>query len=71
MAKARVENPPKFNFPDDFRDISPFLGQCDATDSKGRYLHWSQFKWRVEKENAENLWKAVRFKRMTQYKHIG
>ncbi|WP_278383396.1 Fic family protein [Alteromonas mediterranea] len=71
MAKARVENPPKFNFPDDFRDISPFLGQCDATDSKGRYLHWSQFKWRVEKEDAENLWKAVKFKRMTQYKQIG
>lgn len=71
MAKARVEKAPVFNFPDDLKIISPFLKDCDVTDSDGRYLHWSQFKWRVDKKDAESLWKAVKFKRMSQYKSIG
>ncbi|OFC72704.1 Fic family protein [Alteromonas confluentis] len=71
MAKPRVETPPPLNFPDDYEEIFPLLDQCDVTDAKGRYLHWSQFKWRVDKKNAESLWKAVKFKRMSQYKPIG
>jgi hypothetical protein len=25
------------------------LGKYQATDSQGRYLHWNDFQWRVEK----------------------
>lgn len=25
------------------------LGKYQATDSQGRYLHWNNFQWRVEK----------------------
>lgn len=71
MAKSKVEKAPTFNFPDDLKEIGSLLDQCDVTDAKGRYLHWSQFKWRVDKKNAESLWKAVKFKRMSQYKKIG
>jgi len=71
MAKAIVEKAPELKFPEDLTVIGPFLSECDATHSDGRYLHWHQFKWRVEKKNAENLWKVVKFKRMSQYKSIG
>lgn len=71
MAKNKVERPPKLSVPEDFDIIFPLLEKCDVTDSKGRYLPWSQFKWRVDKQNAENLWKAVKFKRMSQFKSIG
>jgi Fic family protein len=70
MARERVEKAPVLSFPEDFEVIRPFLNECDATDADGRYLHWSQFKWRVQKEKAEALWKAVKFKRMSQYKSI-
>ena len=54
MAKSRVEKAPALNFPEDFKVVLPLLDKCDVTDSDGRYLHWSQFKWRVPKEDAEN-----------------
>lgn len=71
MAKTRVEKAPVLTIPEDFEVIAPFLGECDITDSQGRYLHWSQLKWRVPKEQSEAIWKAVKFKRITQYKLIG
>jgi Fic family protein len=71
MAKSRVEKPPVLSIPEDLEVVIPLLDKCDVTDSDGRYLHWSQFKWRVPKENAENLWKAVKFKRISHYKPIG
>ncbi|WP_049722735.1 Fic family protein [Gilvimarinus polysaccharolyticus] len=71
MARAKVEKAPILNFSEDFEAIIPLLGDCDVTDSEGRYLHWGQFKWRVDKNNAENLWKAVKFKRISQHKPIG
>jgi len=68
MAKPRVEKAPKLNFPEDFKLITPFLNTYDVTDDEGKYLHWSQLKWRVPKADAENIWKTVKFKRMSQYK---
>lgn len=70
MAKDKVEKAPIFNFPDDLKDIAPYIDKFDATDEKGRYLHWSQFKWRVDSKIAESLWKSVKFKRISQYKKI-
>ncbi|MTI11678.1 Fic family protein [Sansalvadorimonas verongulae] len=34
-----------------------------AVDAKGRYLHWSQLKWRVSRKDAVNIWYAVKFQR--------
>ena len=70
MAKARVEKAPALNFPKDLQQIAPFLNDYDVTDAEGRYLHWSQLKWRVPKANAEAIWKAVKFKRVSQYKSL-
>ncbi len=70
MAKVRVEKAPKFSIPEDFQSITPFLHKYDATDDEGRYLHWSQLKWRVPKADAENIWKTVKFKRISQYKNL-
>ena len=70
MAKARVEKAPALNFPEDLQQIAPFLNDYDVTDAEGRYLHWNQLKWRVPKANAEAIWKAVKFKRMSQYKSL-
>lgn len=70
MAKARVEKAPKLSIPEDFQSITPFLHKYDVTDDEGRYLHWSQLKWRVPKKDAENIWKTVKFKRMSQYKSL-
>lgn len=70
MAKSRVEKAPQLQFPDDLQIIVPYLDKYDATDVEGRYLHWSQLKWRVPKAEAEAIWKTVKFKRMSQYKSI-
>lgn len=70
MAKSRVEKAPAFNIPDDFQSILPFITKYEATDAEGRYLHWNQLKWRVPKDDAELIWKAVKFKRMSQYKSL-
>ena len=70
MAKARVEKAPALNFPEDLQQIAPFLNDYDVTDAEGRYLHWNQLKWRVPKANAAAIWKAVKFKRMSQYKSL-
>jgi len=70
MAKSRVEKAPLLDLPDDFQVIAPLLKVCDVTDSQGRYLHWSQLKWRLPKDQAASIWKAIKFKRMSQYKRL-
>jgi len=70
MVKVRVEKAPKLSIPEDFPSITPFLNAYDAIDDEGRYLHWSQLKWRVPKADAENIWKTIKFKRMSQYKNL-
>jgi Fic family protein len=70
MAKPRVEQAPKLSIPEDFESILSFLHKYDATDDEGKYLHWSQLKWRVPKKDAESIWKTVKFKRTSQYKAL-
>lgn len=70
MTKPRVEKAPELKLPEDISIIAPLLGSCDITDNEGRYLHWSQLKWRLPKGQEESLWKAIKFKRMHQYKII-
>ncbi|MDJ0615490.1 MAG: Fic family protein [Calothrix sp. MO_192.B10] len=42
----------------------PLLGKYGATDSKGRYLHWNDFKWRVKRGDDElAAWVATKFAR--------
>ena len=71
MAKARVERAPKFDLVKvDFPQIQKYLPLHDLTDSKGRYLHWSQLKWRVPQADAQNIWFAVKFQRFMQMKEV-
>lgn len=69
MPKPTVEQAPTFDLAN-FAELWPYLDKFDATDPKGRYLHWNQFKWRVPKEEAEIAWKVVKFKRVSQMKYI-
>jgi len=72
MAKSRVEKAPVLDISKDLNEIFDYIDNCDVTDDQGRYLHWSKFKWRVsDKQNAKKIWKAVKFKRFSQYKKIG
>ena len=73
MPKPAVEQAPTFDPSKDltdFADIYKHFEAYDATDQKGRYLHWSQLKWRVPKGEAVNIWKAVKFKRMSLMKPL-
>lgn len=64
MAKARVEVAPEFTLKGfDFGRIAPYFNDYEAIDDKGRYLHWSQLKWRVPRKEANDIWLAVKFKR--------
>lgn len=71
MAKPRIERAPPFKLsPETIKECSPFIIKYESTDEKGRYLHWDQLRWRVPKEDAENIWKAVKFKRSMQLKYV-
>jgi Fic family protein len=49
---------------DKTRKFVAYLGKYGAIDSKGRYLHWDQFKWRVEKGDDESIaWLATKLSR--------
>lgn len=71
MAKPRVENAPKFDLGKlNLQDLQRYLSEYNITDSKGRYLHWEQLKWRVPKNEAHSIWQAVKFKRFLQMKAV-
>ncbi|GKR31049.1 Fic family protein [Aeromonas caviae] len=71
MAKPRVERAPQFDITKvSISDIAEFITQYNATDEKGRYLHWDQLKWRVPTKDAEKIWLAIKFKRSFQSKFI-
>lgn len=73
MAKVVVERAPEFDPTRDLKelpDLVKYFDKYDVTDSKGRYLHWSQLKWRVPKEEAGEIWKAVKFRRLSQMKRL-
>ncbi len=64
MSRIRV---PK-TFLELIREVKPetfsLMGKYQITDSKGRYLHWDEFKWRVEKGDDEvAAWTATKLSR--------
>ena len=67
MAKNLIEKPP-FNFADallkkEFLDFN-YLNKYKETDEKGRYLYWSDFKYRVKDgDDAKKAWFAIKFAR--------
>jgi Fic family protein len=73
MSKSSVEYAPKFEPSkdlDNFGEVYQYFDDYEATDKTGRYLHWSQLKWRVPKGEEQNIWKAVKFKRMSLMKPL-
>ncbi|SFU57593.1 hypothetical protein [Xenorhabdus koppenhoeferi] len=72
MAKHPVEQSPKLDFTNlDFVKFGKYLSKYSIVDKKGRYLHWSQLKWRVPNKEAENIWYAVKFRRDQAKKNMG
>jgi Fic family protein len=44
--------------------LIPLISKYQATNSKGQYLHWNDFKWRVEKGDEEvSAWIATKLSR--------
>lgn len=49
----------------------PLMGKYRATDSQGRYLHWDEFKWRVDQGDDElAAWVVTKFARQTISKKL-
>jgi len=72
MAKSVVEYAPELDVSVDLQDANfvKYFTEYDITDEKGRYLHWSQLKWRVPRNEAVAIWKAIKFKRVSQMKYL-
>lgn len=74
--KGLVPKPPKFDPKNiDFQSISKYLSEYDVVTEKGEYLPWAKLKWRIAKnitseQEVKNIWRAIKFKRFTQYKVI-
>lgn len=67
MAKERVARPPEIG---DVWDIptnqhfSKLVRKYQAVDHKGRYMHWNDFRWRIEEGDDKKLaWHATKFNR--------
>lgn len=72
MAKHPVEQSPKLDFSNlDFVKFGEYLSEYNIVDKQGRYLHWSQLKWRVLGKEAEHIWYAVKFCRDQVKKKYG
>lgn len=72
MAKHPVEQAPKLDFTaENFHSMFDYLSDYGIADAQGRYLHWSQLKWRVPSKNAHLIWLAVKFQRYNAKKGIG
>lgn len=72
MAKAVVDYAPVFDVLEGFKDADfvKYFSEFDVTDEKGKYLHWSQLKWRVPRDKAVSIWKAIKLKRISQMKYL-
>ena len=47
------------------------LDKYKVTDSKGKYHHWNEFKWKVDKGDDEKLaWLATKISRKAIYKPL-
>jgi Fic family protein len=64
---AKIKSPPSFSslmgrIPP--QAYVPLMPKYRATDAKGRYLHWHEFRWRVEQGDDEQAaWLATQFSR--------
>ena len=65
MSRIRVPKPFKQLIQEvEYKKLIPLLGKYKATDSQGRYLHWNDFKWRVEPDDDElTAWVATQISR--------
>lgn len=74
MAKDRIETPPKMEdvFQKiDYKEFSEYLLKYSAVDSKGRYLHWNEFKWRVDtNDDPVKAWFTTKMNRMSLLKNL-
>lgn len=71
MAKPSVERAPFFDVKSfDYQASASFMMDYSETDDKGRYLHWSQLKWRVPQKDAKKIWSVIKFKRTMLAKYI-
>jgi Fic family protein len=53
------------------KQVISLLSKYGATDRKGRYLHWDEFKWRVERGDDEiAAWVATKITRKARAKHL-
>ena len=74
MAKSIIEKPP-FIFRDEVLSKKLFdidyIMRYKEVDSKGKYLYWDQFKWRVnENDDIGKAWFATKWARSTKLKTI-
>ena len=74
MAKSIIEKPP-FIFRDEVLSKKLFdidyIMRYKEVDSKGKYLYWDQFKWRIDKDDdKEKAWFATKWARSTKLKTI-
>ena len=74
MAKSIIEKPP-FIFRDEVLSKKLFdidyIIRYKEVDSKGKYLYWDQFKWRIDKnDDKEKAWFATKWARSTKLKTI-
>ena len=72
MARIRVQKPLDQLLKEIQTDaFLALLGKYQATDSQGRYLHWNDFQWRVEKGDPElAAWIATKFARKAIAKNL-
>ncbi len=55
----------------EYEKVVMLLGRYHETDRKGRYLHWDEFKWRVERGDDEiAAWVATKITRKARAKHL-
>jgi Fic family protein len=71
MPRIRVPKP----FLDLIREVKPetfsLMGKYQITNSQGKYLHWDEFKWRVEKGDEEvAAWTATKLLRQGIAKNL-
>ncbi len=71
MPRIRVPKP----YLELVREIKPeifsLMGKYQITNSQGKYLHWDEFKWRVEKGDEEvAAWTATKILRQGIAKHL-
>ena len=54
-----------------YEKVVMLVGKYHETDRKGRYLHWDEFKWRVERGDDEiAAWVATKITRKARARYL-